>query len=43
MTVEQTIKELETDINYFKNIEFEELAKKFERDLNTIKGLVANN
>ena len=43
MNVEQTLRELEEDINYFKNIGFVELAKKFERDLNTIKSLVNKN
>lgn len=43
MTSEQTIQEIEADINYFKNIGFVELAKKFERDLNTIKDLVISN
>lgn len=43
MTAEQTIKELENDVSYFQNIGFVELAKKFERDLNTIKSLVNKN
>lgn len=33
------IEELEKDINYFKNIGFDNIAAKFERDLSEIKRL----
>lgn len=37
---QSVIKELETDITYFKNVGFDTLASKFQRDLDIIKGLV---
>ena len=42
-TIEEVIKELELDITYFTNLGFENLANKFRRDLNAIKGLTSNN
>ena len=42
MTEEITniINEIEKDVIYFKNLGFDNLATKFERDLKTIKSLV---
>lgn len=42
MTEEVTniINEIEKDVIYFKNLGFDNLAAKFERDLKTIKSLV---
>lgn len=37
----EKIKELESDINYFKNIEFTILASKFERDLELVNMLLS--
>lgn len=39
----QIIEEIEKDIVYFKNLGFEHLASKFERDLNYIKSLTISN
>ena len=36
----QTISDIEADVTYFKNIGFDTLAHKFERDLNLIKTLI---
>lgn len=35
--IETTIKEIEADIQYFKNLEFNILASKFQRDLDALK------
>lgn len=37
----ETVKEIEADINYFKNIEFTILASKFERDLELVNMLLS--
>lgn len=40
--MDQIIKELEQDIQYFKNLGFDNLAKKFQRDLEIINSLAQN-
>ena len=37
--IQNVISEIEKDINYFKNIGFDNLVAKFERDLKAIKSL----
>ena len=40
--MEDIITEIDKDITYFKNLGFDHLAEKFERDLNVIKELTQN-
>lgn len=39
-TFEKQTEEIKRDIDYFKNIEFNDLASKFERDLEIINTLI---
>lgn len=45
MTEEQRkiVEEIERDIKYFNNLEFKDLANKFQRDLDLIMSLVISN
>ena len=43
LDISTVISELEREIIYFKNLGFDTLAVKFERDLTAIKQLLQNN
>ena len=43
LDISTVISELEREIIYFKNLGFDNLAIKFERDLTAIKQLLQNN